>query len=167
MKVPFDPPAIVQPSRMQEEIAEFKAMQARYKSSTEARDAAMKDMGRWLIQKRDTVPIGWGEFCTKELGISKAWAKQLIQYAKGTRDPESDRARAKEKYQDLKTARYTSDGGLDEEDIAVAKIKRDGAFNLDWFESMLLDILGKVRKLPKADVIAALKRVLATLEKTK
>lgn len=97
MRVQIDPPAIVQPSRMQEDISATKEVLAKVAALGKQTDEMKLEAGRRLLQLRDTVPIGWGEFCSKELGISKSWAATLMQMAKGKTTPEKVRAETKER----------------------------------------------------------------------
>lgn len=97
MRVQIDPPAIVQPSRMQQDISATKEVLERVVTLGKQSDEAKMEAGRRLLQLRDQVQIGWGEFCSKELGISKSWAAVLMQMAKGKTTPEKVRAETKER----------------------------------------------------------------------
>lgn len=104
VRVAIDPPAIVQPSRMQEDISATKEVLEKVNVLGKQTDEMKLEAGRRLLQLRDKVQIGWGEFCSKELGISKSWAATLMQMAKGKTTPEKVRAETKErveKHRDL------------------------------------------------------------------
>ena len=98
VRVVIDPPAIVQPSRMQEDISATKEVLERVNNLGKQTDEAKLEAGRRLLQLREKVQIGWGEFCSKELGISRSWANVLMQMASNKTTPEKVRQERSEEH---------------------------------------------------------------------
>lgn len=92
----LDPPGIHQQSPLRTQIDAAKAAIVRVNVTKTANDEALIEAGRHISQLRDQTPTGWGAFCTKELGISKQWANQLIRFFKGKETPAEHREKKAE-----------------------------------------------------------------------
>ena len=123
MRVQIHPPAIVQPSRMQEDISATKEVLEKIGTLTKQADEMKLEAGRRLLQLRDKVQIGWGEFCSKELGISKSWAAVLMQMAKGKTTPEKVREETKERVAEHRAKDVGPEKVKKQEEARITKIR--------------------------------------------